>query len=72
MIRAGVYADAGVGTFQVWVPFPVKFVRIINATAAAANPAATCLGMVTVAVPAFVIPQHVIVSYEKPITVNGQ
>ncbi len=84
IIRAGVRADAGVGTFQIWVPFPVKSVRIINATAAAANPEGTCLvlssslflnedfGMVTVAVPAIVFPQHVTMSYETPVTVNGQ
>ncbi len=84
IIRAGVHADAGVGTFQLWVPFPVKSVRILNVTAAAANPEATCLvlssslfrdeefAMVTVAVPAIVIPQHVTMAFETPATVNGQ
>ena len=71
------------GTYQVWVPFPVSSVRILNATAAAANPEATCLvvssslfqneefAMVTVGVPAVVIPQHVNMTFETPMTING-
>ncbi len=83
IIRVGIHADSGVGSFNLWVPFPVSKVRILNASAAAAAHEATCLvcssnlfhneefALLTVTVPAVIVAQHVTMHFHTPITVNG-
>ncbi len=83
IVRCGIHADAGVGTFRLWIPFPVSRVRILNASVAAAVPEATCLvcssslfqneefALLTVAVPAVVIAQKVTMNFHTPIIVTG-
>ncbi len=83
IIRVGIHADAGVGSVRVWAPFPVSAVRIINASAAAGAHEATCLvlssslfqneefALLTVTVPAVIVPQDVTMRFHTPIIVNG-